>query len=426
MVGEFNENPSAGTVKGTCRFFDNENVKAQELIKPHILQTQKRMERYEYVFAVSDTCYINYNNLKKTAGLGSIGRYRTEVNHSQGIITHVTYAVSPDGLPLGILAVKAWTRPAEGYGPDGRPKENKESRRWTEQMLEASKVYPAKTKMIYVADRESDIYELFEKAREHGIEVVVRSKHDRKVKGDGLHVKNTLSREEAKGRININVNGANNKKRKAALDVKSSEVDVFRPGNEGKGAANRKYEKLNGISVEENNPPSEKEKIQWYLLTTLPAGTIEQCAEVVDTYKERWKIELLFKVMKSGCSVEDCRLQNADRIIRYLFIMFVMAWKLAWKVYINRTDPSGSYSLVVTELEYKTLWLIRNRNGIKRGECGKDPPVSAPWTVRDTVRAIAHIAGFNGRKRDGEPGMQKIWEGWIKLQNATLATEVLL
>ena len=180
------------------------------------------------------------------------------------------------------------------------------------------------------------------------------------------------------------------------------------------------------VSVEEINPPSEKDKIYWRLLTTLPVETIKQCMEVVEIYRERWKIELLFKIAKSGCSIEQCRLQNADRIIRYLFIMFVISWRLAWKVYINRTNPSGSYSLVVTDLEYKTLWLIRNRNDIKNGKCGKDPPTSTPWTVRDAIRALAGIAGFKGRKGDGEPGMQKIWEGWIKLQYATLATEVLI
>ena len=80
--------------------------------------------------------------------------------------------------------------------------------------------------------------------------------------------------------------------------------------------------------------------------------------------------------------------------------------------------------MVLTELEYKTLWMVINKKAIKSGDLPRSPPDSSPWTVRDAVRGIAQKGGFNGRKSDGEPGMQKIWEGWVCLQNMVEATEL--
>ena len=75
-------------------------------------------------------------------------------------MVHITYAIAPNGLPLGILAIKIWARPVDGYASDETRKEDNESKRWADQMVEVSKLYPPNTQMIYVADRESDIYEL--------------------------------------------------------------------------------------------------------------------------------------------------------------------------------------------------------------------------------------------------------------------------
>ena len=162
--------------------FSLTNFKYSSVI-PGIGENQrKRLKSYDYVFAVSDTTFVNYNNHKQTVGLGSIGRYSSNNSHSQGIIFHVTYAISPTGLPLGILAFEAWFRPPEGYNNERR-NENNESDRWLRQFKLAAGIFPKNTKMIYMADRESDLYEIFEAAQELGVEVVIRSKHDQRGNG---------------------------------------------------------------------------------------------------------------------------------------------------------------------------------------------------------------------------------------------------
>jgi hypothetical protein len=52
-------------------------------------------------------------------------------------------------------------------------------------------------------------------------------------------------------------------------------------------------------------------------------------------------IESWHKILKSGCSVTDCRLSEAERLKPYLALMGVVAWRLFWLTHINRQTPSG-------------------------------------------------------------------------------------
>ena len=137
------------------------------------------------------------------------------------------------------------------------------------------------------------------------------------------------------------------------------------------------------VSAYEPNPPEGVEGLQWRLLTLRPVETFEDCLEVVRDYKLRWGIELLFKSAKSGCAIESCRLQHVDNIIRYLAVMFVIAWRIAWMVHVNRENPKGPWFLVLTKLEYETLWLMVNSKDILSGNLSRAPPENAPWGVRE-------------------------------------------
>ena len=86
-------------------------------------------------------------------------------------------------------------------------------------------------------------------------------------------------------------------------------------------------------------------------------------------------------------------------------------------VYINRIEPRGGASLVLTENELKTLYCRTNR--VKT--CTDMPEM----TVRDVVRLIAKMGGFNGRKGDKEPGMITLWRGWIRLQDMVEMYEIM-
>jgi hypothetical protein len=97
---------SAAT-KAAYRFFDNEKVTAAKLLSAHRGRTLERMRDKPTVLAIQDTTFLNYSGHKKTRGLGPIGDSKA---NAQGLIIHSCLAVTPHGLPLGVLSHRCWAR----------------------------------------------------------------------------------------------------------------------------------------------------------------------------------------------------------------------------------------------------------------------------------------------------------------------------
>jgi hypothetical protein len=56
---------------------------------------------------------------------------------------------------------------------------------------------------------------------------------------------------------------------------------------------------VNVVLVRETDPPAGADPVEWLLLTTLPIATLEDVRRVVERYRVRWNIELVFKRWKS-------------------------------------------------------------------------------------------------------------------------------
>lgn len=142
-------------------------------------------------------------------------------------------------------------------------------------------------------------------------------------------------------------------------------------------------------------------------MTNVSVKTYEDAIERLNWYKRRWDIEVYHKVIKSGCKVEDCRLQSADRLIPYITLCSIIAWRLFWITKINRVSPDAPGTIILEEYELEALYVKTHRK--------KLPEDSVP-TVREVVRWIAQLGGFLGRKGDKEPGITAIWRGWKELE----------
>ena len=168
--------------------------------------------------------------------------------------------------------------------------------------------------------------------------------------------------------------------------------------------------------TQEVDPPADVTPLEWLLLTNVPVYSFEDAVERVKWYRCRWHIEVYFKVLKSGCKVEDCRLQTAERLKRYLTLSSVIAWRLYWLTHINRHYPNAPCITILTQYEWQALYATIHRSTVL--------PQEIP-TVRQAVRWIAQLGGFLGRKRDGEPDVTVIWRGWQRLNDIS-ATWLLL
>ena len=133
----------------------------KKLLKAHTESTAQRIKSYDVVLAVQDTTTLNYTARPSTRGLGPIS---TKAHHAMGMIVHDTMAFSVQGTPLGLLDVQCWARDPKQAGKKYRrkelPIEEKESLKWLasyHSAAEVGKLCPHQTKLVSVADRESDI-----------------------------------------------------------------------------------------------------------------------------------------------------------------------------------------------------------------------------------------------------------------------------
>ena len=418
--------------KAAYRFFKNSKATPEKILSPHVESTQLRAASYERIIVVQDTSVLDFTRHPKTTGLGSIGKTANGFE-PQGLLLHSALAFSEKGLPLGLLYQRVWPRnhkkEKNRYLRTLIPVANKESFKWFLGLRELLKK-KNKNEVIMVCDREADIYELLEECLTEGVDFVIRVKHARMLYDEELGDISLFERlEEAKtkGKIILEIPSSGKRSsRVAELKIKFLPVTYAgKPrGLNIKQVIGRHDLELYAVYLFEESPPPDEAAISWTLITSLPVTTLPMALEVVRFYKMRWNIELYFKCLKTGCNIEDCRLSTGDRLMRFISLQSIIAWRILWMTFLNRIEPDVSCEVVLTESEWKTLWLKKHRRQIKSGELKPKPPDKPPST-KDALRWIAMIGGFLGRKNDGEPGLITLWRGWIELNSAVELYEVL-
>jgi len=62
------------------------------------------------------------------------------------------------------------------------------------------------------------------------------------------------------------------------------------------------------VLVKEVGGPGDGTDVEWWLMTSLLIDTLEHMLLVIDEYVARWLIEVFFRTLKTGCTVEELRL----------------------------------------------------------------------------------------------------------------------
>jgi hypothetical protein len=407
--------------KAAYRFFDNEDINSQKILKPHYEATRLRCSNYDRIIVAQDTTYIDYSKHSKTKGLGN--SFKTHGKEIKGVCQHVGLAMTPKGLPLGLTYNKLWNRKdikQSSYERDSLPLQLKESYRWIE-CLRKTKELLVNEEIIVVSDREGDIYEGFEEAYELGVDVVVRCQHDRIVEGD-VKISEVLATSKLKGKHKVIIPSNGSRKRKVLnLELRSEKLELKSKPSDQTTHMNRHRKDLELYVIDASDVKAE---VNWRILTTLPVSSSEDIKEILDIYAKRWNVELYFKSLKTGCNVEDCRMNEASKLVKYLSLMSIIAWRVFWINFVGRESPESCCETTLVESEWKVAWLMVNRDKIKKGQVKKSEMPKDPPKLRESIHWIAAIGGFKRRKSDGEPGLISFWRGWRKLQNGVEVYEM--
>lgn len=119
---------------------------------------------------------------------------------------------------------------------------------------------------------------------------------------------------------------ASSAKRFAKLSIGTFRIVLYRNAKRNKQHFHTPHPvEVNVVIIRESDPPPDCNPLCWILFTSLPVETYEQMAYVGLIYELRWLIENFFKLLKSGYGLPESRLNNADKIARFIVVLTLAA-----------------------------------------------------------------------------------------------------
>jgi hypothetical protein len=414
--------------KAAYRFFANKRVREGDILSGHFDATRARFEAaHGAVLLLQDTTEFTYQRVRPelvgvtkdiNSGKDKKGRYR---HHTLcGILMHSSLAVTTDGLPLGLTAVKFWTRKKfkgtaalkRKINPTRVPIEKKESVRWLDNLRQSINLLAKPARCIHVGDRESDIFELYCLTRDLGTHFIVRTQTDR-LAGDGDHtVSEEMDEVAIKGLHRVEVRDEKGGSISVALELRTKRIHVLPPI----GKQNR-YPALDltVIHATERGAPKGRKPIDWKLMTDLPARTRSEAVEKIDWYAMRWKIEVFHKILKSGCRAEESKLRTADRLANLMAVFCILSWRVFWLTMLNRTAPNAAPAVALASIEVGLLDQLVADAGNRQCRSG---------TLSFYLIKLARLGGYLARSSDPPPGNTVIWRGLSRLTDIEIGLEL--
>lgn len=417
--------------KAAYRFLNNRRVSEQEIMAGHFQATQTRFASItDPILVLHDTTEFSF----KRSDIQAIGQTRKAPAGPQkidgrrrmhtvcGILMHSSLAVTTDGLPLGLAAIKLWTRKKfkgtnalKGKGIDGGkhsinttriPIEKKESIRWLQNVRQSVANLGNGDRCVHIGDRESDIYELFCDCESLRTRFVLRTCVDRRSGEVGQTVAEVMQEQHVKAVHRVEVRDTKGKPSTALLEIKYHRLQVCPPiGKE------KRYSTLTltVIRARERGQPKDRDPVDWKLITNLPVTCKADAIEKLDWYAMRWKIETFHKILKSGCRVEDSKLRSAERLANLIAILCILAWRVLWLCMVNRVSPDLPAGLAFTQTEITLLeQLVPTKGGARKK------------TVGHFLTRLAKLGGYLDRSRDPPPGNMVLWRGMARLTDIHL------
>jgi hypothetical protein len=411
--------------KAAYRFFDNPRVTEHGMLAGHFAATAMRCAASEGpILILQDTTEFIYSRAQpgkigftKTINAGRYKAGQPNVVTLCGVLMHSSLAVTLDGTPLGLAAAKFWTRTKfkgtwtlkRHVNPTRVPIETKESYRWLENLRQSMALVGTPERCVHVADRESDIYELFCLAQDLGTRFLVRVQTNRlaaapagEEQRDGAHrVFAQLSAMPWAGRHYVAIG----EDETACVHVKFAAIQTLPPVGKQKRYS---PQLLTYIQALEIDPPADRPPIDWKLVTNLPVADFAIAIEKLEWYASRWKAEVFHKVMKSRCRAEEARLETAERLTKFLALVAMVSWRIFFLTMSARATPEAAPETVLTSTEIATLDAI-------------DAVRAKPRIVRKSLATyllqIAMLGGYLARNHDPPPGNMVVWRGLTRLND---------
>jgi len=405
------------------RFLQNDKTTITEMENSFSEKTNQNCLNKKHVLCLQDTVEVAFpmQEIKKEE-FGPTGR-----KTAKGFFAHPGVIVDANTKDiLGLNSIKTWIRSDKKKTPHHkRPLEEKESINWVETAQAAKRNITNAEMITVIGDRESDIYELFDRVPDNRTHLLVRSNYDRKLE-NGYLLSEFLSKIKVAGAYEIELSAITNirKPRKAIINIKFSTVIIRRPENPLLKEAKRSIELTCVEAIETGNIPEGEEPIYWRILTTHKVTNLEEAKQIVIWYTWRWIIEQIFRTMKKkGFDIEESQIENTEVLLK-IFTLSIAAAIVVLSLVAARdgkTNRPASDIFNEKELMFLTLALSKVEGKTQKQ---KNPFINFSLSWASWI--IARFGGWKGYASESPPGPITMYggleifysrfEGWLWAQ----------
>ena len=390
-----------GDLKAAYRLLNEEDVTHERLSAPHWQATRLEASRTDGpVLFVQDTSELDFTLHWALQGGGRLN------DRGYGFLMHSCLTVLPDTANpeiVGLAYQSVWAREVWRRQTDtkvARQKRRNEADVWAE-TVEVIGPAPESATWVSVGDRASDVFSYVRRARARGWHCLLRVNQNRRIltnEGVPGFLKPFVRALPPRTTKTTVLQSKGLPDREVVLQIAWTPLTLEPPANRAE-----KYESpQSGWCIRVWN---DEEPMEWILFSTVPVASEAAALEQVGWYEHRWLIEEYHKCLKTGCAIEKRQLTTADGLLALLGFLAITAVRLMQLRCLSRTNPEG-----------------------RAGEAGIDPlflklvaarlhQEPAALSVGQFWRGVAMLGGFIGRKSDGEPGWQTLWDGWLRLQD---------
>jgi len=393
---------------GAYRFMNNQHVRYEQ-VREWVAGTWNAADKR--LLCIQDTSEANFSAHSGALSIQDPDIGPLTKSTQAGFFMHASLCLDlTDGFPLGLSELLLYNR---SWGqPDKHQRqyqqlalEQKESYRWLACAQRSKEKLAQAAYVLFVCDREADIYELFHRLPDEKSDVVVRLTHDRLLyQGtDQTRKMSQLLAQCPAETVSLQVRKSGQRQaRQAELEVKYTCLQVASPKN-GVGAKTSAAVCVMEAVEKPSRVPKGEEPIYWRLVTSIGVETLAQAVQCLYYYSLRWRVEELFALVKSqGMHLEESRLASGKALKVTAALALQGALQIMqFKEGREREDKAASLAFSQQEQFFLTLLCKK-----LEGKTQKQQNPYSEGTLAYVAWVIGRLGGWKGLNSQGKAGIK--------------------
>jgi hypothetical protein len=394
-----------GRRDGSYKFLRNPKVHPMRLAEAPWRACARRASVLAFAIVPLDGSSLSLPDKEGLRKAGSVGRRKSG---GRGYEVLSALAFTPEGTSLGVAGQSYWSRPLT---PPARPRaarplRQKETWHWLKVLRRVDAIFAQEaphTRPWYQLDRGGDFKEALAEVVDRGVLATIRAAYNRRVLApeDG-YLFDVLQHAPVvvQGAVHV-PKRKGQPARQAQVDVRLARVTLQLHNH---WTHKKRTLQLPVVEVLETHAPKGTPPLHWVLFTTYPVAAPSDVWKVVQAYKLRWRIEEFHRAWKKeGCRVEDTRLRDKPRVLRWAVILASVATRAEALKSRSRETPDAPATELLSLDELRAALMLRQKDF--------SAEAARTLTMLEAAVLVGLAGGWAGLYSGVPPGTQVLMRG---------------